>query len=60
MKIGSHPVDLIVDTCMTHLVVTQPVGPLSQKHVAIVRVMGDQTCHPFLASRKNVILENMK
>jgi hypothetical protein len=44
--------DLMVDTGMTHLVVTQPVGPLSQRHATIVGAMGDQTCCPFLVSRK--------
>jgi hypothetical protein len=28
------------------------MGPLSQRHVTIVRAMGDQTCCPFLVSRK--------
>jgi hypothetical protein len=52
MKIGGHPVDLLVDTGSTHLVVTQSVGPLSQRHATIVGAMGDQTCCPFLLSRK--------
>jgi hypothetical protein len=44
--------DLLMDTSMTHSVVTQRVGPLSQRHATIVRALGDQTCCPFLISRK--------
>jgi hypothetical protein len=43
MKIVGYPVDLMVDTGMTHSVVTQPVGPLSQRNATIVRATGDQT-----------------
>jgi hypothetical protein len=32
MKIGGRPADLLVNTGMTHLVVMQPMGPLSQRH----------------------------
>ena len=31
-----------------HLVVTQPVGPLSQRQATIVGATGNRTCHPFL------------
>jgi hypothetical protein len=50
MKIGVHPIDLLVDTGMIHLIVTQPVGPLSQRHATTVGGMGDQTHHPFRVS----------
>jgi hypothetical protein len=52
MKIGGCLIDLIVDAGMTHSVVTQPMCPLSQRHVTIVRAMGDQTHNPFLVSRE--------
>jgi hypothetical protein len=52
IKIGDHPIDLMGDTGMTHSVVTQPVGPLSQRHATIVGATGYQTCHTFLVSRK--------
>jgi hypothetical protein len=52
MKIGGKPIDLLVDTGATHSVVTQPVGPLSQRHATIVGAMGGQTHRPFLISRK--------
>jgi hypothetical protein len=42
----------MVDTSMTYLVVTQPMGPFSQRQATIVRATGDQTYHPFLVSRK--------
>jgi predicted aspartyl protease len=48
MKIGGHLIDLMVDTGSTHLVVTQLMGPLSQRHATIVRATGDQTHCPFL------------
>jgi hypothetical protein len=43
---------LLVDTGLTHSVVTQPVGPLSQRHATIVGITRDQTQHPFLIFRK--------
>jgi hypothetical protein len=46
MKRGGHPVVLLMDTGMTHSVVTQQVGPLSQRHVTIVGALGDQICCP--------------
>jgi hypothetical protein len=36
MKIGGHPTDLKVDTGADHSVVTQPVGPLSNKHTLLL------------------------
>jgi hypothetical protein len=36
MKIGGHPIDLMVDTGTEHSVVTQPVGPLSNKRAIII------------------------
>jgi hypothetical protein len=50
MEIGSHPVDLMMDTGAEHLVVTQPVGPLSNKRT-IIGVTGDRIHHPFLMAR---------
>jgi hypothetical protein len=52
MKMGGHPIDLLVDTGKTHPVVTQPVGPLSQTHATIVGATRDETRCPFLISRK--------
>jgi hypothetical protein len=52
MKIGGQPIDFLVDTAITHSVVTQCVGPLSQRHATTIRAMGDQTRHPFFISRK--------
>jgi hypothetical protein len=36
MKIGDHPVDLMVDTGAEHSIVTQPVGLLSKKHTTVI------------------------
>jgi hypothetical protein len=53
MKIGGgHTIDLLVDSGVTHSVVTQSVGPLSQRHMTIIGAMGDQTRHSFLIPRK--------
>jgi hypothetical protein len=52
MKIRGHPIDLMVDTGMIHLVVTQSMSLLFQRHETIVGAMGDWTCCPFLISRK--------
>jgi hypothetical protein len=52
MKIGSHPNDLMVDIGTEHSVVTQAVGPLSNKHTTIIGATGDQFCHPFLMVRQ--------
>jgi hypothetical protein len=52
IRIGVHPVDLMVDTGTEHSVVTQPVSPLSQKHTTIIGATEDQACHPFLVSRQ--------
>jgi hypothetical protein len=51
MKIGGHPIDLMVDMGTEHSVVTQPVGSLSKRHKTIIRATGDQIHHPFLWSR---------
>jgi hypothetical protein len=52
MKIRDHTIYLLMDSGLTHSVVTQPMGPLSQRHATIVRTMGDQTHLLFLISRK--------
>jgi hypothetical protein len=36
IKIGGHPVDLMVDTGAEHSVVAQSMGPLSNKHTTII------------------------
>jgi hypothetical protein len=51
MKIGGHPVDLMVDTGAEHSVVTQTVGPLSNKYTTITGATGDQVHHPLLIAR---------
>jgi hypothetical protein len=48
MKIGGHPTDLMVDTGAEHSVVTQPVGPLPNKHTTIIGATGDWVHRPFL------------
>jgi hypothetical protein len=52
MKIGSHPNDLMVDIGTEHSVVTQAVGPLSNKHTTIIGTTGDQVHYPFLMARQ--------
>jgi predicted aspartyl protease len=52
MKIEGHPIDFMVDTGAKNSVVTQTVGPLSQKHITIIGATGDQTRCPFLLSRQ--------
>jgi hypothetical protein len=52
MKIGGHPIDLIVDRGTEHSVVTQPVGLLSNKHTTIIGARGDQVRCPFLMARQ--------
>jgi hypothetical protein len=51
MKIGDHPIDLMVDVGTEHSVVTQPIGPLSNNHTTIIGATGNQVCHPFLIAR---------
>jgi hypothetical protein len=51
MKIGGHPVDLMVDTGTEHSLVTQQMGPLSKRHTIIIGVTGYQVYHPFLVGR---------
>jgi hypothetical protein len=52
MRIKGHPIDLMVDMGADNSIVTQPVGPLSQKNTAIIRATGNWACNPFLVSRK--------
>jgi hypothetical protein len=40
MKIGGHPIDVMVDIVAEHSVVTQSVGPLSNKHTTITGATG--------------------
>jgi hypothetical protein len=54
MKTGSQPVDLIMETGAEHSVVTQPVGPLSQKHATIIGVTGNQACCPLVSRQCNL------
>jgi hypothetical protein len=42
----------MVDMGTEHSVVTQPVGPLSNKHTTIIGATGDWVCHPFLMARQ--------
>jgi hypothetical protein len=51
MKIGGYPIDLMVDTGAEHSVVTQPEGPLSDKHTTIIGAIGDWVHCPFLMAR---------
>jgi hypothetical protein len=46
MKIGDHPVDIMVDMGAEHLVVTQPMGPLSTKHITIIGATGTRPIAP--------------
>jgi hypothetical protein len=41
----------MVDTDAEHSVVTQPVGPLSNKHTTIIGATGDRVHYPFLMVR---------
>jgi hypothetical protein len=52
MKTGGHPVDLMMDMSTKHSIVTQPVGPPSQKHATIIGTIGNWACHHFLVSRQ--------
>jgi hypothetical protein len=52
MKIGGHPIDLTVDMGTKHSVVTQLVGPHSNKHTTIIGATGDRVFHPFVVSRQ--------
>jgi hypothetical protein len=52
MKIGGHPIDLMVDMGTEHSVVTKLVGPLSKKHTAIIGATGYQVCCPFLMTKQ--------
>jgi hypothetical protein len=59
MKIGGHPLDLLVDIGTTHSVVTQLMGPFSQRHVTIVRPWEVRLAAPS-SYPENAILESMK
>jgi hypothetical protein len=52
MKIRGHPVDLMVDAGAEYSAVTQPVGSLSNEHITITWVTGDQVHHLFLMARQ--------
>jgi hypothetical protein len=52
VRIGGHPIDLMVDMGAEHSVVTQPVGPLSQNHTTIIGAIENWASHPFLVSRQ--------
>ena len=52
MNVGDRSIDFIVDTGAEHSVVTQPVGPLSQRQATIVRSMGNWTRCPFLLPQR--------
>jgi hypothetical protein len=41
----------MVDIGSKHSVVTQPVGPLSNKHTTIIGASEDWVHHPFLMAR---------
>jgi hypothetical protein len=41
----------MMDTGTEYSVVTQPVGPLSNKHAIIIGATRDQVCCPFLMAR---------
>jgi hypothetical protein len=46
MKTGGHPTDLMVDKGAEYSVVTQPVGPLSNKYKTIIEVQGTGSAAP--------------
>lgn len=48
MTVGGRLNDFMVDMGAEHSVVTQLVGPLSQRQATIVGAMGSQTHCPFL------------
>jgi hypothetical protein len=52
MKIGGHPVDLMMDLGTEHSVVTKPVGLLSNKHTTIIGATGDWVGCPFLMTKQ--------
>lgn len=51
MNAGGRPTEFMVDTGAEHSVVTQPVGPLSQRQAPPVGSMDKRTHHPFLLPR---------
>jgi hypothetical protein len=46
MNLGGHHIDLMVDVGVEHSFVTQPVFPLSKRHVTIIKATGNQVGHP--------------
>jgi hypothetical protein len=52
MKIGGHSTDIMVDMGAKHSVVTQAVGPLSNKHTTIIGAIENQAHHSFLVARQ--------
>jgi hypothetical protein len=60
MKIGGHLVDLMVNTGAKHSVVTQPVGPLSQKHATVFGAMGNWALCSFLSRQCNLWYHEVK
>jgi hypothetical protein len=52
IRMGGHPIDFMVDMGADHSVVTQPVGPLSQKHTTSIGATGDWAHQLFLVSRQ--------
>ena len=43
INVGGQPIDFMVDTGAEHSVVTQPMGPYSQRQATIVGATGDGT-----------------
>jgi hypothetical protein len=52
MKIGNHLINFMVSAEADNSIVTQPVGPLSQKHATIIEATRNEAHHSFLVSRK--------
>ena len=48
MNVGGLPINFMMGTRVEHLVVTQPVGDLSQRKATIVGAMGNWTHRSFL------------
>ena len=45
ITVGGQPIEFMADTGAEHSVVTQPIGPLSQRQATIVGAMENQTRH---------------
>ena len=52
MNMGSRPIDFMVDAGVEHSVVTQSMGPLSERQVTIVGAMGNWKHHPCLLPQR--------